>query len=87
MTTHTTDLLLKDLVVEPRLELTLSRCSGGHIHSSLTTTKDDKVFLGRDSSAVQGSVCRVSLEYLEVAGGDELGGLVFASSDEVGPVG
>lgn len=87
VTTHTTDLLLKDLVVESRLEFTLSRRSGGDIHGGLTTTEDDKVFLGCDSSTVQRGVCRVGLEHLEVAGRDEFGGLVLAGGDEVGPVG
>lgn len=87
MATHTTDLLFEDLVVKSRLEFTLSRRSGGDIHGGLTTTEDDKVFLGRDSSAVQRRVCRVGLEHFEVARRDELGGLVLAGGDEVGPVG
>lgn len=87
MTTHTTDLLLEDLVVETRLELSLSRRGGGDIHGGLTTSKDDKVFLGCDGGAVEGGVRDVGLEHFEVAGGDELGGLVLAGGDEVGTVG
>lgn len=87
MTTHTTNLLLKDLVVEPRLELTLSRSGGGDVHSGLTTTEDDKVLLGGDGSAVQRSVGNVGLYYLEVTGRDQLGGLVLAGGDQVRPVG
>lgn len=87
MATHASNLLLKDLVVESCLEFTLSRGCGCDIHGSLTTTENNKVFFGRDCGAVQGGVCGVGLENLEVAGGDELGGLILAGGDEVGAVG
>lgn len=87
MTTHTTNLLFKDLVVESRLEFTLSRSGSCDIHGGLTTTEDDKVLLGRNGSAVERGIGGIGLEYLEVAGGDELGGLVFTSGNEVSAVG
>lgn len=86
VTTHTADLLLKDLVVEPRLELTLTGGGGSDVHSGLTTTEDDEVLLGGDGGAVERGVGGVGLEQLEVAGGDELRGLVLGGGNEVGAV-
>lgn len=86
MATDTADLLLEDLVVEPRLELTLAGGGRGDVHSGLSTTQDDEVLLGGDGGAVEGGVGDVCLEKLEVAGGDELGGLVLGGGDEVGAV-
>lgn len=73
VTSHTADLVLEDLVVETGLELTLSGRGSGDVHGGLTTTEDDEVLLGGDSSAVQGSIGDVCLENLEVAGRDKLG--------------
>lgn len=87
MATNTTNLLFENLVVESRLKLSLSGGSGRDVHGGLSTTQNDKLLLWRDSSAVEGGVCVVCLENLEVAGRDQLGGLVFAGGDEVGPVG
>lgn len=74
MATDTADLLLEDLVVETGLELTLTGRGPGDIHGSLTTTENDEILLRRDGGAVQGGISDVSLENLEVLGGDELGG-------------
>lgn len=87
MTTNTADLLLEYLVVESCLEFTLPRRGGRDIHGGLTTTEDDIVFFRGDGCAVEGRVCDVRLEHLEVARADELGGLVLAGGDEVCPVG
>lgn len=72
MTADSANLILEDLVVESRLELSLSRRGTGDIHSGLTTTEDDKVLLGSDSCAVQGGIGDVSLENLKVLGGNKL---------------
>lgn len=85
--TDTANLVFEDLVVESSLESTLATGSGGDFHGGLTTSEDDKVLLGGNGGAVKGSVCRVCLKGGEIASRDELGSLVSASSDEVGPVG
>jgi hypothetical protein len=54
--TDTANLLLEDLVVETRLELTLAGRGPGDIHGGLTTTEDDVLLLRRDGGAVEGSV-------------------------------
>ena len=87
VTADTADFVLKDLVVESGLELTLTGRGGGDIHGGLTTSEDDKVLLGGDGGAVEGGITDVGLEDGEVARGDELGRLVLAGGDEVGPVG
>lgn len=107
---HATNLVLEDLVVETGFEFTLSSGSTGDIHGGLTTAQDNKVLLGGDGGAVQGSIGDVVLQHGEIAGSNELcqlvsilltlqlcllvrmvvtylGGLVLASSDEVGAVG
>lgn len=73
MAANPTNLILEDLVVEPRLEFTLASGSGGDIHGGLTTAEDDEVLLAGDASAVEGGIGGVGLEDLEVPGGDELG--------------
>lgn len=73
MTTHATNLLLKHLVVEARLEFTLASRSGGDVHGSLAATEDDEVFLGGDGSGVEGGVGDVGLHNLEIGGIDDLG--------------
>lgn len=85
--TDTANLLFKDLVVEPSLELSLPSRGRGDVHSGLTTTENDILLLGRDSGAVQGSVGVVCFEDLQVASGNQLRGLVLASSDEIGAAG
>lgn len=87
MTTDTADLLLENLVVEPCLEFTLPSRSGCDIHGGLSTTQNDKLLLWRNGSAVEWRVGVVCLENFEVASGNQLGGLVFARGDEIGPVG
>jgi hypothetical protein len=87
VTSHTADLVLENLVVETGLELTLTGGGSCDIHGCLTTTEDDKILLGGDGGTVEGCIGNVSLEDLEVTGRDELGGLVLASSDEVGTIG
>lgn len=87
VTPHTANLLFEDLVVEPSLEFTLPRGSGGDVHGGLTTTEEDVVLLGGDGGAVERGVGDVGLEQLQVAGGDQAGGLVLGGGDEVGAVG
>lgn len=72
VTTHTTDLILEDLVVETGFEFTLASGGGGDIHGSLTTTQNHVVLLGGDDGAVEGSVGNVGLDDGEVTGGNEL---------------
>lgn len=85
--TDTANLLFENLVVEPRLKLSLPGGCSCDVHGGLSTTQNDKLLLWRNSSTVEGGVCVICLENLEVAGRDELGGLVLARGDEVGPVG
>ena len=87
MATHTADLVLKDLVVEPGLELALPGGGGGDVHGGLAAAEYDKVLLGRDAGAVERRICRVRLEDVEIACRDELGRLILGRRDEVGPVG
>jgi len=84
---HSANFILKDLVVESRLELALSCTGGGDIHSGLTTAEDDKIFPGSYGGGVERRVCSVGLEDLEIAGADNLRSLVFAGSYEVRSVG
>lgn len=72
MATDAADLILEDLVVETRLEFTLSGGGGCDVHGCLSTAEDDEVFLGGDDGAVEGRVGGVGLEDLEVLGCDEL---------------
>lgn len=72
MASHTADLVLKDLVVETSLKLTLSGRGSGDIHGGLTTSEDDKVLLGGDGGTVDGGIGGVGLENLEVLSSDEL---------------
>lgn len=86
MTTNSANLLLENLVVESGLKLSLSAAGCGDIHSCLTTSENDKVLVGGDGCAVQGSICDVCLHDLEIRGVDELGGLVFRGGNEVSAV-
>lgn len=72
VTTHTTDFILEDLVVETGFEFTLASGGGGDIHGSLTTTENHVVFLGGDDGAVEGGVGNVGFDDGEVTGGNEL---------------
>lgn len=74
VTTHTTNLLHKDLVVEAGFEFTLSRGCGCDVHGGLTSTENNVVFYGRDGGAVEGRVGNVRLEDGKVFGIDELKG-------------
>lgn len=81
------DLLLENLVVESRLELSLSCRSSRDIHGCLATAEDHVVLrLRRDSGAVERGIGDIRLEHLERAGVVQLGGLVLRGSDEVRPV-
>lgn len=73
MPTDAADLLLEDLVVEARLELSLARRGRRDVHGRLATAEDDKVFLWRDGGGVQGRVSYEGLHDLEVGGVDNLG--------------
>lgn len=72
MTTHTTNLLHEDLVVEAGFKLSLTGRSGGDVHGGLSSTEDNVVFDGCDSGAVEGCVGDVRLEDVELLDVDEL---------------
>lgn len=67
MTTHTTNFVLKDLVVEAGFEFTLTRGGGCDFHGGLATAEDHVVLFRGDSSCVEGGVGRVGFEDGEVA--------------------
>lgn len=83
---YATDLVLEDLVVETRLELSLAGGGRGDVHGRLATAQDHVVLLRGDACAVEGRVGGVRLEELEVAGGDQSRRLVLGGRDEVGAV-
>lgn len=83
VTSHTTNFVLEDFVIEPSLKLTLTGRSSGNIHSGLTTTEDDEFLLGGDSGTVEGCVGCIGLEDLKIAGRDELKRLVFVIWDSL----
>lgn len=66
MTPNTTDLILKDLVIEPSLKFTLPLRGGSDISSLLPTSEDDEVFLRSKCGSVEGSVSDEGFEDLEV---------------------
>jgi len=72
MASHSANLLLENLVVETGFEFTLARRCGSDIHSCLSTSQDDIIFLWGDGGAVQGGVCRVSFHDFKVVNIDEL---------------
>ncbi len=72
MATDSSDFLLKDLVVEPGLEFTLSGAGGCDVHCCLSTTKNDEILVGSDRRAVQRRICYISLHDFEVTCVDEL---------------
>jgi hypothetical protein len=69
---HAANLVLKDLVVEARLEPPLPRRRRRHLGRGLPAAQNDKVLLGRDGRRVERRVGRVALEDFEVLGGDQL---------------
>jgi hypothetical protein len=102
MASDAANLLLENLVVETRFELSLAGRGGCDVHGCLATSKNDKVFLWGDGGGVERSVGDVGLHDFEVAGVDDLssvssyknpksrgaylGGLVLACGDEICPV-
>ena len=74
MAPDTANLLLENLVVEPRLEFTLSCACGGNIHGRLSTAEDNVVLDGCDRGTVEGGIGRICLKNLEAICGDDLGG-------------
>jgi hypothetical protein len=56
VTTHTTDLLHEDLVVEAGFEFTLARGGSSDVHGGLSSAEDNVVFYGCDRGAVEGGV-------------------------------
>ena len=87
MSPHSSNLILKDLMIEPRLEFTLSCTGSGDVHSGLSTTEDDEVFPGCYGSGIERSVSGVGLENFEIAGADNFSSLVFAGGYEICLVG
>lgn len=78
VTTDTANLVFENLVVESSLESTLAVRGGGDFHGGLTTSQNNKVFLGANCGAVERGVCRVCLEGGEVASRDELFGRILS---------
>jgi hypothetical protein len=72
MTPYPPNLFLKDLVVESGFKFALATRGCCNIHGSLTTTENDKVFLGCDRCAVKRGVGYVGLHNLEILSIDEL---------------
>src|SRR5687768_12673922 len=83
VTSNSADFLFKDLVVEPRLELSLTGRSCGNIHSSLTSTENNVVLLWGDGSTIERSIGDVCLQNLEIRGIDKLCGFVFRRGEEI----
>ncbi len=86
MSTNTANLLLKDLVVETRLELSLASRGSCDIHGGLTTTEDNEILLWGDRSRVEWGIGDVGLHDLKVGGVDDLGGAVLGRGNAVGAV-
>lgn len=72
------DLVLEDLVIEAGFELALPAGGGGDVHGRLAAAEDDEGFLGGDGGGVEGGVGGVGFQGGEIAGGEELGGLVVS---------
>jgi len=87
MTPYSSDLILEDLVVESRLEFTLSCTRGGDIHGCLSTAQNHKVFPGCYGCSIERGVGYVVFENFEGSSADDFGGLIFAGGYEVGSVG
>lgn len=73
MPLDSTDFIFEDLMVEPRFELSLPGGCCCDIHSSLTSSEYDEVFLRRYCRGVQGCVGDVGFEQLEITGRYDLG--------------
>ena len=86
MTADTANLLLKDLVVETRLELSLAGRCGGDVHGGLSSSEDNEILLWCDGGRVKWGIGDVGLHDLEVGGIDDLGGAVLGGGDAVGAV-
>lgn len=63
---NTTDLILKNLVVEPSLEFTLSLRGSSDNASILPTSENDEVLLGSECGSVERSVSDEGFEDFEV---------------------
>lgn len=87
MTAHPPNLVLEDLVVEPRLKLALACTRSRDVHGCLSTAQNDEIFLRGYGCGVEGCISGVGFEDFEVAGADDFGGLVLAGGYEVGFVG
>jgi hypothetical protein len=87
VSSHTSNLVLEDLVEESCLKLSLPHRRGGDITSLLSSSQNDEVLLCGDGSRVEGGVGLVGLEDVEGLGLNELGGLVLGGGDKVSPVG
>ena len=74
MATHTTDLVLKDFVVEAGFKLTLTGGGAGDVHGGLSTAEYDKVLVGSDGGAVEGCIAGIGFENFEIASRKELEG-------------
>lgn len=66
------DFVLKDLVVEARLELALAGRGRSDFHGGLATAEDDKILVAGNGGAVEGGIGDVRLPNLEVTSRDEL---------------
>ena len=86
MSTDTADLLLEDLVVETRLELSLACRGGGDVHGGLSSSEDDKVLLWCDGGGVEWGIGDEGLHDLKVGGINDLGGAVLGGGDAVGAI-
>ena len=86
MPSDTANLILKNLVIEPRLELSLTCRRGRDIHGCLATTQNHKILTPREATAIEWRVRGIRLEHREVSSRDELGRLVLASGNKVGAV-
>jgi hypothetical protein len=72
MTSDSTNLLLEDLVIESSLKLSLPTACRGDVHSSLATSKYNKILLGCNSRAVERSVGNIGLHDFKVGSVDKL---------------
>jgi hypothetical protein len=72
VTTDTANLLHEDLVVEARFEFSLASRSGGDVHGSLSSTKDNVVFYGSDGGAVEGCIGDIGFQDVQLFDVDEL---------------
>ena len=70
--TNTSDLVLKNLMEEPRLELSLSGGCGGDITGLLSSPEDDKVLSRGEGGRVERGIGLVGLESSKGVGFDQL---------------